>query len=170
MSRPSVSPQLRVGASAEEVRAHFLHHCVASRALDKAESKEGGLLCEAFKAFMVDLATDAIKAHAEHPILISYQSDATSYLSQSVVTASSGGAGVLRKGKALVEYLMERGIVFVSVLRRQEVEAFVLPGEPRLLRSGKKSGNLFQAASVFFRWPGCWNTRGWRYTILGKTG
>ena len=79
------------------------------------------------------------------PVLCAYQSDATSYLVTHSEFTQLGGKKVERKGKALVEYLLERLFLFTKVGSGKGVGWLGL-SVPRPLDKGKTAWHEFTAA------------------------
>lgn len=100
-------------------------------------------------AFLKDRALAMVADHSQSAIMYSYQSDATSYLCQATAQSGSDHTKVLRRGRALEEFLMERAAIYVAKADGGR-EVAVLAGKPRPLSAGKKAGNLFTALTNFF--------------------
>ena len=82
--------------------------------------------------------------------MISYSSDATSFLCSSIAETRSLGDRVVRRGRVLHEFLMQRGfIIGFSVIGEQH--AAILMSDPLPLTQGKKSTNLFAAGCKFYQ-------------------
>ena len=81
----------------------------------------------------VELAQSCLDA----PILYSYQSDATSYLTRTSNRGRVDGTLVVRDGRTLSEFLMERGYLFMERPSGAQSSA-VLVRIPRALTEGKR--------------------------------
>ena len=98
-------------------------------------------LVRCFVRWVDQRQTAFFQANTRGPVLVHYQSDATSYL---CAFRKSLGGQVIRGGHDLCEFLSER--IFVATTRGQQVwksAVFVWP--PRLLLAGKRAGNHLTA-------------------------
>lgn len=134
---------------AEVVRALMLEACKVGKTLDASEVGASAMLVEVLKQYLHTKARRLVEANRSAPMHLSYQFDASSYVCQTTAGASAAGNRVLRRGKVLEEFLMERGCI--HILRPSgKMEAALLVGEPRSLEAGKKAWNLLVAAASFF--------------------
>lgn len=86
-----------------------------------------------------------IGSAAGRPLLISYQSDATSFLTRTQVETSTEQGSLQRRGRSLQEFLSERCLL-KSVEPSGDVRMTVSMRPPRKLDRGKTTGNHFSAA------------------------
>ena len=135
--------------SAEQVRNMFLDYCQAGKDLDVMSEMEGAWLAEILKMFLKSKALDLLTEHPREPCLYSYQQDASSYLCQATVSATTQDRKLFRRGKMLYEFLMERGLVVVSS-RAGERKVALMIGQPRSLAEGKKTSNLSEHRAISF--------------------
>lgn len=82
------------------------------------------------------------------PLLVSYQSDATSFLTRSQASIATQGGALQRRGRALSEILSEREVMKHIVQDGSATMSIALRA-PRQLSAGKRTGNLFAAACSF---------------------
>jgi hypothetical protein len=97
----------------QEVRSSFVGFCKASANLNQETEHECAKFAEVLKLFLRKKADDTARRHPQHAALVSYISDGASVLCQSTATASSQDRVVMRKGKHLEEFLMQRASVHV---------------------------------------------------------
>lgn len=142
------SPADADAATAEATRALYLEHCKAGSQLSHAGEVESARLAEVLKAHLRRLAEDLARRHPQQPALVSYISDATSFLCQSTTTGGIVGK-VVRKGKLLEEFLMQRLYIHVLSPLGDRLAAVVV-SEPKPLSKGKKATNLFSAGAKHF--------------------
>lgn len=109
-----------------------------------------GQLAEALKEHLANQARALLSGCQGLPVLFAYSSDATSLLCQAVVTHKEAEGVVLRRGKVLMELLMQRGYLKTVSAAGQENIALLITN-PLPLTAGKKTSNLFTAAASF--WP-----------------
>lgn len=135
--------------SADDVRQLYLEFCRVSKTLQDPEELECARLAEALKECLVRRARDLLDHCQGGAVLYTYGSDATSYVCQAVKVASLGAQGsVLRRGRVLNEFLMQRGHLFCRLPDGREFLAPLFK-DPVPLSLGKKTANLFQAAVEF---------------------
>ena len=135
--------------TAEGVRSLALFFCKAGVNLSRAGEDDCAKLAEVLKAFLRKHAEDTAKKHPQQAALASYISDATSFRCESTSTGFSHGKQVVRRGKVLEEFLMQRICVYV-VTPLGGREAAVIVADPKPLSKGKKSANLFAAGAKYF--------------------
>ena len=99
--------------TAEGVRSLALLFCKAGVNLSRAGEDDCAKLAEVLKAFLRKHAEDTAKKHPQQAALASYISDATSFRCESTSTGFSHGKQVVRRGKVLEEFLMQRICVYV---------------------------------------------------------
>jgi hypothetical protein len=138
-----------MAGSAMELQSVLVGLCKAGRTLDKSEVAQCEQLAELVKGRLAHKAADLIKASENRPLLYSYSSDAMGI----VVACDAHSSGpqqknITRKGKVLVEFLMQRGML-KSVSAAGEMTMAVLMADPLPLTKGKKAVNMFVAASQF---------------------
>jgi hypothetical protein len=146
---PMASPASADTDTAEGVRSLALRFCKAGANLNQESEDECAKLAEVLKAYLRKQAENTAKRHPHEAALASYISDATSFRCQSTASGSSHGRAVVRKGKVLEEFLMERICVYIATpLGGRDVAVVV--ADPRPLSKGKKALNLFTAGAKFF--------------------
>ena len=84
----------------------------------------------------------------DEPVLFSYSADATPLKVASTSVHSSGSGQVVRKGRDLVELLLQRGL-FKTISPTGEPDIAFLFTDIQSLSEGKKSGNVFTAQTQF---------------------
>ena len=118
--------------------------------LNKAEVAHCKQLCEVVKAHLQRLAFELLENCKDSPVLYCYSSDATSFLVATETHASAlPGGSVTRRGRILQELLMQRGMLKARTKSGDTLMA-VLLADPVPLDKGKKAGNCFTAACLFF--------------------
>ena len=135
--------------SAESLRQRVLEFCRVGSSLSSDEMQSCGALVETLKCHFRREAENLVRRSADRPVLISYTSDATSYLCSAVKRANVLGPTIVRRGRALREFLMQR-LEAHSVSATGQHEIAIVPGEPLSLAAGKRTGNLFSAGCTFF--------------------
>ena len=133
----------------QEVRSSFVGFCKASANLNQETEHECAKFAEVLKLFLRKKADDTARRHPQHAALVSYISDGASVLCQSTATASSQDRVVMRKGKHLEEFLMQRASVHV-VTPAGGREVAVVVADPKPLTKGKKATNLFVAGAKYY--------------------
>ena len=133
----------------KSLQSLYLNFCSASKVLTDDERPVLAKLAHALSCVLCEKARGLIRRSAVQPVLISYQSDATSHLCKAI-TVAVGGSHVIRHGKVLVELLIERGFVKARSPTGKEEVAFLLCA-PRPLSNGEACWNGFSAAADFFQ-------------------
>ena len=96
-------------------------------------------------------AAALMRSARSQPLLYSYQSDATSFKCRMQLNStSSEGRPMQLRGRALEEFLSERGML-KTIAANGEVHMVMLMGVPRPLRHGKTGDCHFAAACDFER-------------------
>lgn len=133
---------------AEELRALALRLAKASLVLAPDESDAAAKLCEVLKGHLAGKVRTLVAVAGDLPVVCSYVSDATP-LRTKVRFVSAGGPGgrLVRDGRRLEEFLLQRSTVKYFNAHRQPVIA-VLAEDAVPLRLGKKGGNLYSAATA----------------------
>ena len=106
------------------------------------------LMCAALQTTLEEKALDLIRQNMDGTVVYSYQSDGTSNLCQHIET-SQGSTHIMRKGRVLVEFLLERGLV-LSIKASELSDSCVLIATPRLMLRGKDHLPMFSAHCDFF--------------------
>ena len=133
----------------DDFLALCLDYCKASQVLTGDGRWTLATLTEVFKRFFRSRALALVREAGEQPLLYSYQSDATSYLCHARSQSELDKHMVVRKGKVLHEFLMERAYVKSLTPAGVEQMALILV-EPRPLSKGKGAWPCFTAATQFF--------------------
>ena len=139
--------------------ARMAGHPLAAMALDLARVSRGlsapeldtcMKFCEVVKAHQQHSVAKLITHAHGHPLLCSYTSDATPLRTRVRFMNPGGKTATLplvREGKALHEYLLER-----SFFKKLDKDGVAVPQviitEPRVLSEGKTSWNLYTAAEL----------------------
>ena len=82
-------------------------------------------------------------------VLYSYSADATPLKVSTRKVHTTAGGQVVRQGRALEDFLLQRGLVKTTLATGEQRIAFLF-GDILPLSEGKKSGNIFSAAALFF--------------------
>jgi ABC-type hemin transport system substrate-binding protein len=96
---------------AEAVRQVFLDFARVGKILEGDEDARCARMVEALKARLVERSRDVLARARHQAVLFSYASDATAFLVQGVATAKLGDSHIVRKGKILHAFLMQRGVL-----------------------------------------------------------
>lgn len=138
-----------MAGNAMELQSVLVGLCKAGRTLDKSEVAHCEQLAELVKGHLSHKAADLMRASQNRPLLYSYASDAMGI----VVACEAHTSGpqqmtITRKGKVLMEFLMQRGMLKSSTAAGEMAMA-TLMADPLPLTKGKKAANMFVAASQF---------------------
>jgi hypothetical protein len=101
------------------------------------------------KALLRAKAQALVQRAEERPVMLSYAADATSLKINAQSSMMLQGARVTRRGKSLVEFLLQRGILYAPTVAG-EVEASLLVADPSPLREGKTAWHDFAACCSFY--------------------
>ena len=139
--------------SSADVRALATKLCKTSLVLTSTESDLCFKFAEVLKAQQAAKVRELIQSCAEQPLLCSYSSDATP-LRTSVRFVHAGssvdGSHLVRSGKSLQEYLVQRAFYkYIDVHQKQHLAVNI--SEPVCLGKGKKAWNLYQACEQSLR-------------------
>ena len=100
-------------------------------------------LCEVFKYHPRQKRHDLAHS-AKDPVSLSYSSDAASLKCHVQVRASVSGKGVVRKGKDLIGFLLQRGFAKSIISSGRESIAIIIE-DPIPLEHGKGAWSCFEA-------------------------
>ena len=137
------------GGTADGIRGTLVDFCKVTKTV---AAKEIGLLhklVEVVKHHLKSKCIALVGAAANFPVLWSYSCDATPLKTSVTHTSSHEGSNITRKGRALHELLLERGLVKCTGASGQDEVAFMY-SDIRSLAAGKKNWNLFTASAAFF--------------------
>ena len=150
MSTTSIDPLQLKSFSAADVRELYLEYCRVGKILSADEDVHCARLAAALRQPLRTRAGSLLEKARGCAVLYSYSCDATSYLCRVVKTAPLGTqGGVLRRGRVLREFLMQRGHLFCKLPDGRELMALLFKA-PVPLSLGKKTANLFVAATEFY--------------------
>jgi hypothetical protein len=137
--------------SADTLGALFRDFAGASKVWAPSDYREGQKLAKALGDFLHNRLSRVMAAAPELPMLLSYQSDATSFLTRSRWRKQLPGraADVRREGNELTELLLERLHVVVKGHSGSDDLSAIMIAPPRHLLSGKQNANLFSAGCDF---------------------
>ena len=126
MSTTSIDPLQLKSFSAADVRELYLEYCRVGKILSADEDVHCARLAEALRQLLRTRAGSLLEKARVCAVLYSYSCDATSYLCQVVKTAPLGTqGGVLRRGRVLHEFLMQRGHLFCKLPDGRELMALL---------------------------------------------
>ena len=134
------------GIGPDELRALYVDFSKASRYWSRDEFANGSKLACVLHDFLVSRLLEVVRSHPDLPLLVSYQSDATSFLTHTRQLLQLGDHHVERGGKELSELLLERTFVKVSAARGVDIAAIEI-APPRVLSAGERDENLLTAAN-----------------------
>jgi len=136
-----------VGTPAD-LQRQLLGFCKAGRSLTKSEMQEVEALAECVKQLLERRGRALVAASQGLPLLYSYQCDASPVtIAAQVAGSSRTGAVGPRKGRQMVEYLMQRAILKRGAEGHWDMAALL--HDPVPLTKGKRARNLFSAACSF---------------------
>ena len=142
--------KLIMAVSPDELREMYATHARASSVFNDHELEITEKLAEAFKMLTNARALEMVERAGQQPILFSYQSDATSNLVNAGCQVTSAGSRVKRVGRALTEYLMERGHLHTISAADNESMRLIFH-DPTPLNEGKTVWHEFTAMTKFFK-------------------
>ena len=99
----------------DELRALYVDFSKASKVWSLEEYPLASKLACVLHDFLVGRLLQIVNLHPELPLLVSYQSDATPFLTRSRQLFKLGNQCAQRGGMALSELLLERGFVKASL-------------------------------------------------------
>ena len=142
-------PGISESMTLDDLRTLFSEYAAVSNQLSSHVDYETCTkLAMVLSDFLEEKVCKLVEAAAGKPILYSYQSDCTSFLTWHTITGQLGGKKLQRKGKTLTELLLERGY-FVVRSGIGSVQSCVLLSEPRIMSAGKTTFYMFAAACEF---------------------
>ena len=127
------------GGTADGIRGTLVDFCKVTKTV---AAKEIGLLhklVEVVKHHLKSKCIALVGAAANFPVLWSYSCDATPLKTSVTHTSSHEGSNITRKGRALHELLLERGLVKCTGASGQDEVAFMY-SDIRSLAAGKTTG------------------------------
>lgn len=119
-----------------------------SRVFGPADTVMAARIGETIASYLRHKSETLVRGAGPMPILYHYSSDATAYLVVHVATSKGDGVKVVRKGKALYEYLCERAFLKTVSPSGEEVAAIIMK-EPRPLKEGKGAWHLYSALDEY---------------------
>ena len=135
--------------TAEGLRSLFAEYAACSKQVRGPEAYQTCTkLALVLHDFLQEQVRKLVEAAASGPILYSYQSDCTSYLTWHAERRKLLGHKVEVKGKTLTEMLLERGY-FLARSGSGSVQSCVLLKEPRIMSAGKTAWYMFAPACEF---------------------
>ena len=135
--------------SCEHIRDCVHEFCRVSKTLSVDDNATLGRLAEVVKARLEQKSRECLRCLQGQAVMFSYSCDATSFLCSSFASSSSSGVKIMRQGRVLHEFLMERGFItgFSSTGKQH---AAILYRDPLPLSDGKKCANQFEAGCKFY--------------------
>ena len=141
MASPSDAPP--------DVRATLLDLCRVGKTLSKQEERLLHQVVEVLKHHLRGKVQELLREAGGETVLYSYSADATPLKVVSSEVHASAGSRVVRKGRALEDFLLQRGLVKTTLATGEQRIAFLF-GDVLPLSEGRRSGNIFSAAASFF--------------------
>jgi hypothetical protein len=138
------------------LQALYAEICRAPRVLTEADRSLLPRLYGALRDFLWLKARRLVRDSVDTPLLVSYQSDATSHLCKAISIAEASESHVVRHGRVLAELLVERGFIKVRSFSGRERVACLVQA-PRALSLGKSCYHGFSAACEFLPILRQWN-------------
>ena len=133
----------------EALRQSVLLYAKVGCKIESSEEASVFKIVEVLKHFFRQRALSLVREAGHQPLLYVYAADATSLLCRSESQSMLEGSLVRRRGRALLELLMQRGVL-KTVSAAGVHSSATLFAEPCPLTDGKTAWNLFAAASKFF--------------------
>ena len=130
------------------MQALYQDFCKAPKVLSESERSVLPRLHSALREFLWRKAKRLVTDSVDVPLLVSYQSDATSHVCKAISIAQASEAHIVRHGRVLAEFLVERGFIKVRSFAGKETVAFLVQA-PRALYLGKSCYHGFSAACEF---------------------
>ena len=118
------------------LQALYLDLCKPAKILTESDRLALPRLAGAIREFLWRKAKRLVTESVDVLVLVSYQSDATSHVCKSVAIADASESHVIRCGRVLAEFLVERGYLKVRSFAGREKVAFLVQA-PRPLFLGK---------------------------------
>ena len=133
---------------ADDLRALYAEFSKSSKVWEKEEYPVAAKLACVLHDFLSQRFQAVIETQPLLPLLVSYSSDATSFLTKRRVSHPLGPELVQRHGHELSELLLERGFVKSCEVAGSSTASIQLAA-PRILSNGKTNQHLFTAAVEF---------------------
>jgi hypothetical protein len=133
----------------DDLRALYLDYSRVGKVFEADDDTICSRLAEVLKAHVRDKFCKLLSEARNSVVLYSYSSDATSMLCQTRTSAQLLNKTVVRKGKVLHEFLMQRGYIKCLSASGNEQIA-ILFSDPLPLSEGKRGWNMFEAGCDFF--------------------
>jgi hypothetical protein len=130
--------------SVDGLRCAFLELGSTSKVWGDDDYALGARLAWVLQTFLYGRINSTLEMSPQLPRLISYQSDATSFLTRVTFTGKLGETPLRREGKELTEFLIER--IYVKVFHPSLELSAIYISAPRPMGAGKRFGT-FSAAS-----------------------
>jgi hypothetical protein len=131
------------------LRSLLLEYCRVGKNLEKHEVPELQLLVELVKHHLRQKLLALLHEAEEGPVLYSYSADATPLRCSSTKIHAGAGGNVVRRGRRLEEFLLQRALLKTTLATGEQKVAFLL-GDILPLSQGKKAPNVFTAMSALF--------------------
>ena len=132
----------------EELRCLFLEFAKASKIYVETDYYTATKLALVLQDFLEKEVGVLARSFPSAPASQSYQCDGTSYLTLCAEPSNVGGIAIVRDGRTLTQFLVERG--FILVLRGSgEIKSKLILRIPRLLLKGKTAWHSFTASCEF---------------------
>ena len=132
-----------------DVRATLLALCKVGKTLSKREERVLHHVVEVLKHHLKLKCLSLSREAGGEAVLYSYSADAVPLKVSTRTVHRAAGGQVVRKGRALEDFLLQRGLVKTTLATGEQRIAFLF-GDILPLSEGKKSGNIFSAAALFF--------------------
>lgn len=149
-SYPGMASSSAVAAQApSNIRDQLVDLCRVSKNIGRGEERDLHQLVEVLKLHLRNKCMSLLRSAQGCPVLWSYSSDATPLKCSATQVASAEGASVVRKGKVLHEFLVQRGCLKAKDGTGELKLAFLF-SDTVPLSKGKKAWNLFSAGAAYF--------------------
>ena len=119
----------------------------ATHQLDKYNYEIADVMTYVLIKTLLQTAAHLVAAYSNSTVIFSYQSDGTSNLCKHIESSGLHDS-LIRTGRVLVEFLIERGLV-LAVKADGGLESCIIFAVPRLLQKGKAQWQLFSSGADF---------------------
>jgi hypothetical protein len=148
--------------SVDGLRCAFLELGSTSKVWGDDDYALGARLAWVLQTFLYGRINSTLEMSPQLPRLISYQSDATSFLTRVTFTGKLGETPLRREGKELTEFLIER--IYVKVFHPSLELSAIYISAPRPMGAGKRFGTCLLPLPMRCQWGGGLDTASSLYT------
>ena len=125
-----------------DVRATLLDFCKVGKTLSKQEERVLHQVVEVLKHHLKQKCLSLLREAGGEAVLYSYSADATPLKVSTRKVHTTAGGQVVRQGRALEDFLLQRGLVKTTPATGEQRIAFLF-GDILPLSEGKRFGNTY---------------------------